>query len=346
MGTPVPHDEGIYRPSDRERDYIVDLLREHCVQGRLSQADFVERMEAALTAQSRRELGELIRDLPPLRPGGRAVPPHATQLRPPPYRMGPSGPPFGPPGMVRQRHPHAPRPIPQLMLPRPGTRDVIKIGRSPGSDLTLLDGKVSRRHAELRYEDDQWMLIDLGSMNGTHINGQRLIHSAPVQPGDYVTFGGMTFVLVPPRYGPQQAPPRLSAAPEPPEAAAEAVEAAPERTAMLRPPAPEAAAPEEAAPAAAAPEPPAPAAEGPGSTRALRPDAPPAEGPGSTRALRPDDLRPDDVPAEGPGSTRALRPDDPPPDDPADSNTPVFGTLVWAPDEERLRGEPGGGAPG
>ena len=53
----------------------------------------------------------------------------------------------------------------------------------------LGDDTVSRRHAELRAEDGRWLLRDLGSSNGTWVNGRRVIE-AEVRPGDLVQLGG------------------------------------------------------------------------------------------------------------------------------------------------------------
>ena len=64
--------------------------------------------------------------------------------------------------------------------------DVMVIGRSPRADITLdLDG-VSRRHAELRRDDDGWWLKDLGSVNGTLVNGVRLTGPHLLKIGDRV----------------------------------------------------------------------------------------------------------------------------------------------------------------
>ncbi len=54
---------------------------------------------------------------------------------------------------------------------------------------------VSRAHAELRLQGGVWVLRDLGSTNGTTVNGRRVTGSAVVRDGDQVSFGNMTFRL-------------------------------------------------------------------------------------------------------------------------------------------------------
>ena len=65
----------------------------------------------------------------------------------------------------------------------------VVIGRSSGCHLVLGDDTVSRRHAELRLEGGRWLLRDLGSANGTLVNGRRVVE-AEVRPGDVVHLGG------------------------------------------------------------------------------------------------------------------------------------------------------------
>ncbi|MEO5876021.1 MAG: FHA domain-containing protein, partial [Streptosporangiaceae bacterium] len=71
----------------------------------------------------------------------------------------------------------------------------ILVGRAPGCNFVLTDLTVSRFHAEIYQDDRGWMISDLGSMNGTRINGWRVTGSAPVHPGDQVGFGNSTFVV-------------------------------------------------------------------------------------------------------------------------------------------------------
>lgn len=62
----------------------------------------------------------------------------------------------------------------------PGT--TVTIGRDETSSLVLAHGDVSRRHAELRHESGSWWLVDLGSTNGTVVDGAR-IGTLPLAPG-------------------------------------------------------------------------------------------------------------------------------------------------------------------
>ena len=81
-----------------------------------------------------------------------------------------------------------------LTLPA-GSQARFTIGREPACDMTLLDRTVSRWHASLQREDDGWLLTDLGSTNGTRLNGWRVKAPIAVSPGDQVSFGAATFVL-------------------------------------------------------------------------------------------------------------------------------------------------------
>ncbi len=173
------------RPSDAERDRALAVLREGAGSGRLSQDTFIRRMNFVLRAQSRGELANAIRDLPraePRRPGwirqlGRRV---DTMLA--------TFPQFA----VSRRTPALP--LPGLALPAPGS-PTVRIGRGPGATLRLADVSVSRCHAELRHVDDGWMVRDLGSMNGTEVNGSRITTPVRVRPGDRIRFGAVAFVL-------------------------------------------------------------------------------------------------------------------------------------------------------
>ena len=68
---------------------------------------------------------------------------------------------------------------------------VCTIGRLSDSDIIINDQNVSRRHAELHAVGDTYELVDLGSTNGSKINGQR-VHRQALSDGDQVTFGAIT----------------------------------------------------------------------------------------------------------------------------------------------------------
>ena len=53
-------------------------------------------------------------------------------------------------------------------------RDVTTIGRHPDCDIFLHDVTVSRRHSEVRRAGEVFTVIDLGSLNGSYVNGERL----------------------------------------------------------------------------------------------------------------------------------------------------------------------------
>lgn len=64
------------------------------------------------------------------------------------------------------------------------------IGRAPGADLVLRDGRVSGSHARLEDRGDGWALVDLGSRNGTRVNGA-LVTEQELRPGDRIAVGGV-----------------------------------------------------------------------------------------------------------------------------------------------------------
>ena len=70
----------------------------------------------------------------------------------------------------------------------------LTVGRALTSDVPLLDPTVSRRHASLVVDDSGIELNDLGSSNGTFVNGQRVQESA-VNPGDSIQIGPISFVV-------------------------------------------------------------------------------------------------------------------------------------------------------
>jgi pSer/pThr/pTyr-binding forkhead associated (FHA) protein len=67
-------------------------------------------------------------------------------------------------------------------------KEVTTAGRHPDSDIFLDDVTVSRRHAKFTRTDDGFIVADVGSLNGTYLNRER-IEQAPVRNGDEVQVG-------------------------------------------------------------------------------------------------------------------------------------------------------------
>ncbi len=80
------------------------------------------------------------------------------------------------------------------MCQLPATGDVL-IGRSESAELRLDDGKVSRRHAEIRLEGGEARLRDLGSNNGTFVNGEAVEVARGLLSGDVITIGNASLVF-------------------------------------------------------------------------------------------------------------------------------------------------------
>ena len=72
----------------------------------------------------------------------------------------------------------------------------IIVGRAPDVGLTLLDGEVSRQHARIRVEAGRVLLEDLGSTNGTQVNGELVRGLVEVHTGDRLAIGGHVLKLV------------------------------------------------------------------------------------------------------------------------------------------------------
>jgi FHA domain-containing protein/uncharacterized protein DUF1707 len=177
------------RASDADRDQVIQVLKDGSAQGRLSQETFMARVEAALQAKDSGELAELLRDLP--------APPREHPPDPPPQprarRLGTRVAATCSTLTAQLRAVVRTPRVPRLVLPR--GRAVFTIGRAHDCDLPLADMTVSRYHAELRRSGEEWLLVDVGSTNGTRANGWRVGQGFTVRAGDLVSFGLVTFVL-------------------------------------------------------------------------------------------------------------------------------------------------------
>ena len=76
----------------------------------------------------------------------------------------------------------------------PVTSRVVVIGRSRECDVRLSDTNVSRRHAELRQDGATYWLVDLGSTNGTDLNGRR-VEREKLSDGDAITIGSTELIF-------------------------------------------------------------------------------------------------------------------------------------------------------
>lgn len=68
----------------------------------------------------------------------------------------------------------------------------INIGRENDNDIQILTGGVSRYHAKITPEGNQWKIEDLGSTNGTRINGEKILGPVFLREGDIITVGEQT----------------------------------------------------------------------------------------------------------------------------------------------------------
>ncbi len=169
-----------FRASDGERDRAIDELRDRAVEGRLSHDTFVGRVDQALRARSRHELDDLVADLPPRNTFRQRLTDVVASVSELTTRL-----------QSAWRKPRLPR----LALPEDSRLRYV-VGRGSACDLVLADLTVSRVHAELRKGDDgSWMLVDLGSLNGTRLNGWRLVGPARVRSGDEISFGDVGFLV-------------------------------------------------------------------------------------------------------------------------------------------------------
>jgi len=71
----------------------------------------------------------------------------------------------------------------------------ILVGRAPGSAVVLEDRNVSRRHARFLRQNGAVYLEDLGSANGTRVNGERIGGKRRIRPGDLVQIGDWDLAL-------------------------------------------------------------------------------------------------------------------------------------------------------
>jgi hypothetical protein len=140
-------------------------------------------------------------------PSGPAVaPPPAGDFAPAPPMPGQAG--FGqqaPPAaedgtMIIDRGPRMTRQALLVDGQRPEVRydvnkPVVNLGRSADNDIILDNATISRHHATIKLEQDEFRVYDLGSSNGTFVNEQQVIEPIAVKDGDTVRLGEVILIL-------------------------------------------------------------------------------------------------------------------------------------------------------
>lgn len=72
---------------------------------------------------------------------------------------------------------------------------VTRLGRAVENEIVILDKRSSREHAVIRREGRKVLLEDLGSTNGTYLNGERLLQVVQLRDGDQIKVGDVAFVF-------------------------------------------------------------------------------------------------------------------------------------------------------
>ncbi|MBA8957289.1 FHA domain-containing protein [Actinomadura namibiensis] len=170
------------RASDMERDRVLRVLSDRVAEGRMSHETFERRVDQVLRAQSQAELADIVHDLPPTNRVVNRLTGIIASVSQVTARIEAAW--------------RAPR-LPRFTLPPEGLSRIV-VGRAPGCQFILTDLTVSRFHAEIYRDGEGWMISDLGSMNGTRVNGWRLTGPARVRPGDEVGFGNSSFIVAAP----------------------------------------------------------------------------------------------------------------------------------------------------
>ena len=152
------------RASERERERTLRVLHDGCADGRISVTTLEQRVERALAARSIDELRRLTIDVKPV-----------SRLR-------------AWLAQVMTLHAHsAAAGAACLWLEDVGARPFV-VGRSRKADFVISDECVSRRHAHIVRTADGFVLVDLGSTNGTWLGGRR-VGEVAVAAGDVIELG-------------------------------------------------------------------------------------------------------------------------------------------------------------
>src|SRR3954471_5286957 len=149
------------RASDERRERTVAEWRERALDGCLTLDTFAFRLDRAYRAKTEEELERLVVDLP-----------RGWRVR------------LGSALRALFSRPAGEAPALQIEVRLPRERSAVTVGRSAECDVVVGEETVSRHHAELCHSpDDTWTVRDLGSLNGTWLNGAR-VREARVCGGD------------------------------------------------------------------------------------------------------------------------------------------------------------------
>lgn len=77
----------------------------------------------------------------------------------------------------------------------PLDKSIISIGRKLDNDLVINNNFISRHHAEIRYENGEFFIYDLGSTSGTFINNQR-VEKSILYSGDHIMLANVPLVFI------------------------------------------------------------------------------------------------------------------------------------------------------
>jgi hypothetical protein len=73
--------------------------------------------------------------------------------------------------------------------------NMVTIGRGLNNDIVLEDPRISRQHAQIRFKSRRFLISDLGSTNGTYVNGTPVSTEQVLRDGDVVSLGGLELVF-------------------------------------------------------------------------------------------------------------------------------------------------------
>lgn len=138
-------------------------------------------------------------------PGSSALPPPVSSFPPAPPMPGKPAPPVDVSApsegtLILQRGPRMTRYAMLIDQARPDIKydlnsPVVGLGRASNNNIVLDSPQVSREHATIKLEQDNFRIFDLGSSNGTFVNDQKVIEPIVLQDGDLVRLGDLILIF-------------------------------------------------------------------------------------------------------------------------------------------------------